>query len=442
MARLSQKSFDILLTEINRRVKENPIDKIGADIVRSRLHKRRSQSGDFLKRSEIEELLTDQFPDFHPKVIDKAARANRPPGTLSKIFWGGGVIGGLAGVVWLVNLPYPMIRQPVATTAPLLLLPSYISMDYNYRQAIALVEQADQLINKATAMTDFELGAEKASQAQKHLDKLPVWFLGYYPKAYCNLFGCTWRFTFDEYQNTRKLVGRMEAQIFQEQNAYQALQQAQQALQIATAQYNQAQSPADKQTAIIVWQQAIDQLRQIPEATLSGKNAQQQLTAANRDFQQQVGFVAGRLQGNTLIEAAQIFASKAANDAQNPPHNQLHWQQVIEHWDEAIKRLQQINPDNPSYLEAQTKLAEYRSNRRQIQQRLQDERDSVAAIERAKKLIVEWRQLTSSANPNFTSLNNKISDVIYTLELVQPGTTVNAEAQELLQKARHTRSQL
>ncbi|XDE64277.1 hypothetical protein AB3M80_10665 [Arthrospira platensis BEA 1257B] len=78
MARLSPKSFDILLTEINRRVKENPIDRIGADLVVSRLNKRRSPSGDFLTRSEIEELLTDQFPDFNPKVIDQAARANRP----------------------------------------------------------------------------------------------------------------------------------------------------------------------------------------------------------------------------------------------------------------------------------------------------------------------------------------------------------------------------
>ncbi|MEX6780127.1 hypothetical protein ABIT13_26075, partial [Limnospira fusiformis NRMCF6962] len=85
---------------------------------------------------------------------------------------------------------------------------------------------------------------------------------------------------------------------------------------------------------------------------------------------------------------------------------------------------------------------EYRSNRRQIEQRLQDERDSVAAMDRARKLIVEWRQLTASSNPSFASLNNKISEVIYTLELVRHGTTVNAEAQELLQKARHTRSQL
>lgn len=442
MARLSERSFNILRTEIKRRVEDNPINRIGANIVLSRLERMRSQSGPQLTRAEIEDLLNDQFPDFNPQVITKAAEANHSPGVMHHLLVAGGVLGVLAGVVWLVNLPYPMIRQPVAKAAPLMLLPSYISMDYNYRQAIALVEQADQLINKATAAADFDLGTEKAQQAQNHLDKLPVWFLGYYPKAYCNLFGCTWKFTFDEYQSARKLIGRMEAQIFQEQNALVALQEADNAIKAAIEEYNQAQSSADKETAIIKWQQAIDQLERIPKQTLAGQNSQQQLTAAKRDFQKEVGFVSGRLQGNTLIEAAQIFASKAANDAQNPPHTESHWQQVIQHWDEAISRLQKVDQNNPGYLEAQQKLAEYRSNRGTIQQRLQNEKNSVAAMEQAKKLIVEWRQLTNSENPNLYTLRNKIADVIYTLERVQPGTTVNSEAQTLLKKARHTQSQL
>jgi hypothetical protein len=55
------------------------------------------------------------------------------------------------GVVWLANLPYPVIRRPVARTAPILLLPSYMSVEANYRQAIASVEQAEQLIENATS---------------------------------------------------------------------------------------------------------------------------------------------------------------------------------------------------------------------------------------------------------------------------------------------------
>jgi hypothetical protein len=75
-----------------------------------------------------------------------------------------------------------MIRRPVSRVAPIILLPSYISMDRNYRQAIALVEQADQLVNQATSLADLELGAKKVQEAQKSLDALPVWFLGYEPQ--------------------------------------------------------------------------------------------------------------------------------------------------------------------------------------------------------------------------------------------------------------------
>ncbi|MGF1459518.1 MAG: hypothetical protein ACFBSG_10880 [Leptolyngbyaceae cyanobacterium] len=50
-----------------------------------------------------------------------------------------------------------MIRWPVAKTLPIVLLPSYFSMDHHYRQAIANVTQADQLINQATSAQDIAL---------------------------------------------------------------------------------------------------------------------------------------------------------------------------------------------------------------------------------------------------------------------------------------------
>ena len=83
-------------------------------------------------------------------------------------------VASLAGIIWLVNLPYPMIRRPVAKVAPILLLPSYISMDRHYREAISNVEEADQLVNRATSDADIQLGDEKVQLAQKNLDALPV----------------------------------------------------------------------------------------------------------------------------------------------------------------------------------------------------------------------------------------------------------------------------
>lgn len=128
-------------------------------------------------------------------------------------------IAGTAGVIWVVNLPYPMIRKPVAQVAPILLLPSFMSMDHNYRGAIDALEQADQLISRATSTADIELGGEKVKAAKKHLDNLPVWFLGYYPQRYCTLFSCSWQFTLDEFQQARERVARLDAVVFQDKNA-------------------------------------------------------------------------------------------------------------------------------------------------------------------------------------------------------------------------------
>jgi hypothetical protein len=94
---------------------------------------------------EAEEKYYATYP--HKQPVPKKARQ----GVLSKIIWTAILLGIPVGVVWLANLPYPVIRRPVAGTAPILLLPSYMSVEANYRQAIASVEQAEQLIENATS---------------------------------------------------------------------------------------------------------------------------------------------------------------------------------------------------------------------------------------------------------------------------------------------------
>ncbi|MEH2147255.1 hypothetical protein [Nostoc sp.] len=69
----------------------------------------------------------------------------------SRLIWIAILIGIPVGVIWVANQPYPVIRRPVMLHAPFLLLPSYISMDNHYREALVSVEQAEQLIEKAIA---------------------------------------------------------------------------------------------------------------------------------------------------------------------------------------------------------------------------------------------------------------------------------------------------
>jgi hypothetical protein len=284
--RLNQKAFNILTAEIEKTAAQDSIaGEVAQKIALKRLNKLREREGKPVTAAELKELLSDILPDFNYRTIAKAVEVNRSPSSLwlmPKIAVG---LISIAGFIWLLNLPYPMIRRPVARIAPILLLPSYISMDDNYRKAVTLVEQADQLINQATSMADLELGTEKVQQAQKHLDALPVWFIGYEPRVFRTWFHHGFLFTLDEFKAARATVGRMEAKVFQEKNAMNQLQQSEVLIERAKQDYQQANNSVAKQEAIALWQTGIDQLTQLPPSTLAGNVATTKLNAYRRDFE-------------------------------------------------------------------------------------------------------------------------------------------------------------
>ncbi|MCT7983942.1 hypothetical protein NG796_11600 [Laspinema sp. A4] len=447
MVRLSDRSFDILRAEIQKSSGSDPASKLQQSLALKRLEKLRLQSGEPVTAAEIRETLIDIYPNFDEQILQAAEKANRPPGPLSVLQWIPVAIAGAAGVaavIWVLNLPYPMIRRPVSKTLPVVLLPSFISMDHNYREAISLVEQADQLVNNATSRADFELGTQKVQAAQKHLDRLPVWFLGYYPERYCTLFGCSWQFTLDEFEAARKAIGRMEATLFQQQNAQTQLSDVETALNTAKQQYQQATNLTEKQQAIAAWQSAIDQLVEIPPATLASEMAQPKLTAAMRDFEQVVGSAKGSLQTATTMDAAKAFAMQAAVASQNPPHSAAQWEQVQRLWDMAIARLEQVEADAPDYLQVQQKLAEYEVNRGIVVTRLEAEQEALQTLNRAKEAIANWQELVrvQEDSLDWGRVSGDLRKIITQLEQVPAGTTASAEAQELLKFARDKNKQL
>lgn len=441
MTRLSHRAFEILRAEVQKCSEADLAAQVGRDIVVKRLEKLRSSSGSPASLQELRDTVSDIFPNFSEKALNAAARANRPPGALSKIKWVAGILIGSVGMLWVVNLPYPMIRWPVARTAPILLLPSYMSMDYHYRRAIARVEQADQLINQATSSADLTLGEVKAKEAQQHLDALPVWFLGYWPKY---TFWLGWQFTLDEFKTARASVGRMEAKVFQEKNAVEQLNQGEQALDAAKQQYQQAQTAADRETAIASQQAAIDRLEQLPPQTLAGRTAQTKLAALKRDFEQVAGLAAGGARTGTLIAAAQQFAIAASEAAENPPHTTSEWEEIASLWEPAIDRLQQVPLEDPGYVEAQKLLAKYRRNLGIVRTRLQAEQASVEALARAKDRIENLLASTSGdgSSMNRNHLMSQLQGIINQLETVQQGTTAYPEAQQLLESAQNKLKQV
>lgn len=442
MFRLNHKALKILQNELKRCAdKDHLAGEAACRIVTQRLEKLRHQFGKRSTEAELRETVKDLFPQFSDEAIAQAAKANRrlvPFGVIPL------TIGGFVGLVWILNLPYPMIRRPVARTAPLLLLPSYMSMDRNYREAIAHVEQADQLVNQATSLADFEVGEEKVKIAQKNLDALPVWFLGYEPQHYCSLFRCSWQFTLDEFKAARARVGRMEATLFQQKNAMVQLDASEVALEQAKQDYQRAATPTERQAALSAWQKSLDELAALPAKTVASQIAQTKLKAYQRDFQKVSGTVARGDRSKTLINAAKEFASSAAQMSQNPPHPAATWQECGQLWKLAIQRLESVPVEDAGYSEAQKLLATYRSNLATVEIRRQAEVRSLQALERAQR---QTEQLLASAptEADAEDLNRfagQLQGIINQSKKVQPGTTAYTEAQTLLKFAENKLKQL
>jgi DNA repair exonuclease SbcCD ATPase subunit len=386
---------------------------------------------------EAEEKYYATYP--HKQPVPKKARQ----GVLSKIIWTAILLGMPVGVVWLANLPYPVISRPVARTAPILLLPSYMSVEANYRQAIASVEQAEQLIENATSPADLNLGEQKVKEAQKNLDALPVWFLNDWPEY--RYWWYDWRFNIYAFNTARTKIGQLDAKVFQEKNAQMLLTDSEQALNTAKQQYQEASTPTDKQAALASWRSAINQLEQIPSVTLAGKTAQAKLENYQLDFQEVVGLAAGNKRVSTLIEGARQFSWEAAKAGQNPPHSVAEWEQVENLWEQAIAQLKQIRSDDlTGYAEAQKLLAQYSTNLGQVNIRQQAEKDSVEALQQAQSKIERLLAATptdaNSVDRNRTI--SKLQGIINDLDNVQNGTTAYLKAQALLLSAKNKLNQL
>ncbi|MCW6035936.1 hypothetical protein K4A83_06570 [Spirulina subsalsa FACHB-351] len=447
MARITDRAYHILLKEAEKCASLAPLDaQVELRIVRKRLDKLRNGSGRLVSEAEIAATVKDMFPDFSDEVIAEAAKTHQSPTTaLDGLKFPILFILSLLGIIWVVNLPFPPIRRPIAKAAPLLLLPSFISMDSNYRQAVSKVEQADQLVNRSTSKEDFQLGARKVTEAKRHLNALPVWFLGYEPVTYCNWFGCTWRFTFDEFEQARKSVGRMEAKVFQETNALQQLEQAEQAIQESKLDYQKAANPTEQQNAVLSWRAAIDQLTQLPPDTLAGRNAQQKLHAYQRDLQEVAGSLTSNERSSTLVTVAKQFAWHAAQSSQNPPHPASKWQQIEQSWERAIEELQKVPPEeSQGYLQAQTLIAQYTQNLGEIRLRREAEEQANAALTKAQEGI-ERVIAGIPANPEHMDRSlvaAQLQGILNELDRVQAGTTSHEKAKELEKFARDRLNQL
>ncbi|MEH2332864.1 hypothetical protein [Nostoc sp.] len=391
--------------------------------------------------AELEQEIAAQGQVSSISHQKRPIKANRGIGT--KLIWIAILIGIPAGVIWVANLPYPIIRRTVVQNAPFLLLPSYMSVEQNYRQALVSLEQAEYLIEKPTSAADLLLGEQQVQQTKIHLDNLPVGLVDDWPEY--KYWWYDWRFSVYGLNAARRQVGQLEAKVFQEKNAQTLLNDNSQALLNAKQQYQIATTVTDKKLAIAAWRSALDKLEEIPGQTLAGKTAQNQLDAYKRDFKEVVGLAAGNERVSALITAAQQFSWQAAKAGQNPPHTVTEWEQIENLWSEAINRLKQISSEDlVGYAEAQKLLATYETNLGQVKVRRQAESSSVQALAIAQQ---EIESLVASIPTDLKNLDrnriiSQLHRIINQLEKVEKGTTVYLKAQELLLSANNKFKQL
>ncbi len=396
-----------------------------------------SQPNSAMQRfAELEAELVRSHQPLQTKPINTPQKSGGFQKFGQKLIWIGVLVGIPVGIIYVANLPYPAIRQPVAKAAPLLLLPSNMAIDANFKQGQSSVEQSRQLIEVPTSAADLDRGEIKLKEGKTALDAIPLWYIADWADYSRGNYGWgyDWQFTPAGLQATRIKVGQLEAKVFQEKNAQMVLTGAEQEITMAKAVFQQAAKPIDKKVAIQNWQAAIDRLAQIPPQTMAGRRAQQLISTSTRDLKEVGGLATGNEKSLLLISAAEEFAKKAAESGRNPPHSIARWTEIETMWQEAINRLQSIPAnDVQGYAEAQRQLAEYRSSLSEVRVRLQNERDAIQALDQANRNLANlWASLPkdgkdfnrNQAIGNFSAVNNE-------LEKIKNGTTVYLQAKKV-----------
>ncbi len=394
--------------------------------------------------AQLEQEMASELtsPLLQTRPLKNPPPARRTSGLVSKLALMGLLVGIPAAGLWVVNQPYPPIRRPVARSMPMLLLPSYINLDRDFREAIALTQQSTQLIDNASSFADIEVGAQKVAEAQKRLDALPLDLLDYWD-GYAS-WQRDWRLSRISFNNARSEIARLSAKVFQEQNAHTVLTQAEQALNTARQNYQQATLPLDTRAAITAWRAALNQFELVPSQTLAGQTARQKLDANQQEFQETVGLAAESQETAALIDGAKQSGMQAALMGQNAPHPTYVWAEVERLWETAIAQLASIpTTDLAGYSEARKILGGYQSNLAQIRIRRQTEENAVQLFRQAQADV----SYLQGSVPQYgvgdrNDIISRLQRIVDQLEQVQPSTTVYPEAQVLLLDARNKLNQL
>lgn len=285
MYRLDNNAFEILRGEVEVCSINDKQGLQKQQIVLTRLKQLRSKVGKRANLNELRTVVVDIFPIFSETVLKEAAKVNRKPSVFGKLKYLAIALTSAAGILTILNLPYPEIRWFVVKTAPVLLIPSYMQMDFHYWGAKSSVKDAQILLESAANFSEINKVEDKLEDADKHLGSIPVWFLGHYPQVYCQRFNCDWNFSFNEFKEIRTQTAQIETRVFKEKQAFIPLLEAELAYNGAKKELSIAKTQKQKQLAIASLQASIESIEAIPPETLAHIKAEAKLKVYKRDFE-------------------------------------------------------------------------------------------------------------------------------------------------------------
>lgn len=156
------------------------------------------------------------------------------------------------------------------------------------------------------------------------------------------------------------------------------------------------------QTAKVKWRQAIRLLEAIPPKAAIAAEAKRRIPIYRRNFDA----ISQRLEAEKTaadkLKTAQSIAWQAAVIVQNPPHPLRIWERANTKWQEAIALLEPIPNTTSVAAHSQAKLATYRTNQAEINQRISLETKAQQLLQQFRTVSTHLQGLSTSIASGLT----------------------------------------
>ncbi len=468
MARLSDRAFQIVKNEIERRYSDDPEDQIERVILLSRLETMKAVKGKPMTRIQIWEVLSDIAPNFDQNVLMDAESVETDSPILGASIGVGAVamlISAAIGMEYLTGTPVaetPDQSAPVEqSTEPSTgggAVEASTASDAAARGVVA-----EPSSRQAPTFSKKKIDPEQHSapgteqRTEKQAGGLPQ-LLSFFS-------------TSSEKLNAQRSSSSNAAELDLQQSSQQPFKPASRAEKVEASAKSPLNSnridyfetarslgwqaalksqnpPHDyqhwRETATL-WQLAISHLDQVPPDDAQYMRAQLKKTLYRENLQQIKAQQASVLSrgGKTqtpqfsatvpqdALKVAKQYGWQAAVASQNAPHPLEKWADISRLWQTALLNLNKIDAANPSYAEAQQVKARYQKNLSDIRDRYQTEQ---AATQRLQSLQASLAELNNAVTPKTTQYS-QLESIVAKLQTIPQGTNAHSRAQQLISEA-------